>query len=643
MRKRQSILPDRAGTVGSARVNQNFTARNRRGGLLAPSGGVPLLEVPEETNDGPEGGTLEFAPNRLNPQKRGHARVPSAMSMAPRAVSRGGPEMSDLAPDLNDAALENELKLDRALLNTSFDARSHIALRLADASPEEIAAYADSLKSQVAELSQREQAAMQRNHQTMLQAAREITALPSKVAQLRKQAVDLANISNALREDIEAQQAIMTRSQSQGTLDTPAGHAPGAVSGSVGALNGGSVSRRNRNSMLMLNNAWAEDLVALFRRVEGAQRFLPSIPGRHVLLESQGWSELNSVTWQSVKPMVLFLLNDHLLAATQKRLRSSADSAGQRLLVVDRCWSLSDISIRNLNADSDAAAATAVADGRQGRVVAQAIQVRNSANGEVVTLRAASSSAADSFTAEYERARVALAGMGGHAHRHSRQASMGDRVRQGSVAGTSHAAVEVQRESAKVVAQIDIELSHRRYASAVKLIQTYSDSETVAEAVEIRRKALVKLLMERAKMRQTDKLQQAEVIKLLGQLGLDVEARTTYLAGRAEHIREAADKVHFHGDIVNYVSQIAIVYFQLILATVEVYRKAYPEKTYSSIIVEWTKKQVDAYVEIFNRQLHRIGNQTRIYQQCVEITRTESAQLQDLGLDMDFLLSYVWS
>ena len=598
LRKRQSILggQNRLGP-GSARVNQSFSARNK---------GSTLLEVPEEPG--------ALAPPRQdagNLQSRGgksHARVPSGMAIIPpRSASRAH------APAAQSSAGGEEmgLNLDPSLLEENFDAKSHIARLLSDASPEQIAEYAEKLKSQSAELTRREQAATRQNYQTMLQAAREISLLPGEVARLRKHVGDLSRLSTALREDAETQ--TMTRSQSQGTLDS--------------AVN----NKRNRNSVLTLNSAWAEDLLVLFRRVEGAQKYLPAIPGRHVVLESQGWYELNSVTWQPVQPVTLFLLNDHLLAATQKRLRAT-DTNSQRPLIVDRCWPLRDLKIVSLERNAGSG------DSRADSPLA--IQIHD-LSGEVATLRAASAKLIATFMNDYERTRLALLSTNAKpANGHKRESSVGldmERQRQGSIV-----VVEQQREGQIIIATIDIDISNRRYAKAVERCEAYKNHELVSSAVQERRDQLVSLLLELVGSDHVEKANQVENIKLLSTLGKAVEARSMFLEGRAAHIKNCASKVGFH-DVVNYVSQIAIIYFQLILSTVDIYRQAFPEKKDASVIVEWCKTQVDEYVEIFNRQLYRIGNQTRIYKECVEISRMESQQLQRIGLDMDFMLSYAWA
>lgn len=55
----------------------------------------------------------------------------------------------------------------------------------------------------------------------------------------------------------------------------------------------------NRSSVANLEAMWSTHLQELWRRVEGSQKFLPAIPGRHVVHESGRWVELNTATWKS--------------------------------------------------------------------------------------------------------------------------------------------------------------------------------------------------------------------------------------------------------------------------------------------------------------------------------------------------------
>jgi hypothetical protein len=120
-----------------------------------------------------------------------------------------------------------------------------------------------------------------------------------------------------------------------------------------------SASRRhaNRSSVADLTALHMSHLQALWKAVEGAQKFLPSVPGRHIVLESKHWIELNAATWKPRRIVHMVLLNDHLLIATVKKKRVDNNTSGSQRSphtknVADKCWGLSEIEMVDLSTDA---------------------------------------------------------------------------------------------------------------------------------------------------------------------------------------------------------------------------------------------------------------------------------------------------
>lgn len=99
--------------------------------------------------------------------------------------------------------------------------------------------------------------------------------------------------------------------------------------------------KKDRLSVLVLQKMWATELQLLYKHVDGAQKFIQAIPGRHVLAESGRWHEINVGTWKPSNPIHLFLLNDLVLVATRK-LPQEGNS--KRLQAV-HCWPLHTVEI----------------------------------------------------------------------------------------------------------------------------------------------------------------------------------------------------------------------------------------------------------------------------------------------------------
>ena len=112
----------------------------------------------------------------------------------------------------------------------------------------------------------------------------------------------------------------------------------------------------NRSSVANLEAMWNTQLHQLWKTVEGSQKYLPAIPGRHVVIEQSQWVELDAATWKTRKRVHIVLLNDHLMVATEKKKRAdpSTMSNGEpeqkpaTKLVAERCWPLQDIEMLDL-------------------------------------------------------------------------------------------------------------------------------------------------------------------------------------------------------------------------------------------------------------------------------------------------------
>lgn len=136
----------------------------------------------------------------------------------------------------------------------------------------------------------------------------------------------------------------------------------------------------NRSSVANLEAMWSAQIQTLWKNVEGAQKFLPAIPGRHIVHELGNWVELDAATWKARRPAHMFLLNDQLMVATRKRKRTDPNAtvnggAPQKAptkLVAERCWALQDIDLIDIGSNSHGSNGL----GRERRDIANAITIR---------------------------------------------------------------------------------------------------------------------------------------------------------------------------------------------------------------------------------------------------------------------------
>ena len=112
----------------------------------------------------------------------------------------------------------------------------------------------------------------------------------------------------------------------------------------------------NRSSVANLEAMWNAQLHTLWKNVEGSQKFLPAIPGRHVVTEQSYWLELDAATWKARRHAHIFLLNDHLMVATRRKKRvdpnamtnGDAKQHNTTRIIADKCWPLQDIDMIDL-------------------------------------------------------------------------------------------------------------------------------------------------------------------------------------------------------------------------------------------------------------------------------------------------------
>lgn len=110
--------------------------------------------------------------------------------------------------------------------------------------------------------------------------------------------------------------------------------------------------RTQRNSIHDLQQMYKTQLTNLWHTVEGSQKYLPIVPGRHLVHETHHFVELNAATYKAKQSVSLFLLNDLLLIAGRRRIKTAPSTTlgedkdrDRGKMVAERCWVLSDLVV----------------------------------------------------------------------------------------------------------------------------------------------------------------------------------------------------------------------------------------------------------------------------------------------------------
>lgn len=199
--------------------------------------------------------------------------------------------------------------------------------------------------------------------------------LQQNVYQNRTQFIKISKEADKLKDEMRTLRGLMAElaaSLSQSTVSSSAPEPRIAQDDGVSRAR----KQTNRSSIANLEAMWTVQLHALWKSVEGSQKFLPAIPGRHVIFESGSWVELDAATWKVRRQAHIFLLNDHLLVATKKKNRTDPNSVvssneAQKApteLLADKCWPLQDIDIIDITSSSTVS---------EKKVMSNAISVRH--------------------------------------------------------------------------------------------------------------------------------------------------------------------------------------------------------------------------------------------------------------------------
>ena len=101
--------------------------------------------------------------------------------------------------------------------------------------------------------------------------------------------------------------------------------------------------RRNvRSSIADLRVLYANQMQNLHAQIEGSSKFVPTTPGRHVILEMDGIASLNSATFKVDHSVRFVLLDDAVLVARRKKRRNQSES---EKLMAERCWPLTEMLV----------------------------------------------------------------------------------------------------------------------------------------------------------------------------------------------------------------------------------------------------------------------------------------------------------
>jgi hypothetical protein len=593
--------------------------------------------------------------------------LPNIPAQYARERSRGGsksPTKSARSPSRGPAPL----KVDpRALADPKLQAEKYVQNLLADASEGDIQAYQNELQN----LKAHTNADLQHN-----------------VYQNRTQFIRISKEAEKLKSEMRTLRTLM--SELTGTL----GHATSAGGADLSASNAMSLAdrkRANRSSVANLEAMWSTHLQTLWKRVEGSQKYLPALPGRHIIMESQRWVELNAATWKPRRRVVLVLLNDHLLIASEKKRHDMVAGQGansnpknnrqsvynpqsQTMLVADRCWNLQDVSLADLSGSQ----AQAVGRQKENEAVRNAINIRagnesftyatsDSAEkaGMLVAFRKAQEDLRKQTAIEHgerERAVDELAMLTGKDPRSLKKAAAaalertnnndpkaGGLNRSNSILVDAEGRQQSIRSVESQIDGLDIDIALQRFEEAVGKIEKLRKLGREIRGYPVAQEIILSKVNERASRLASSVARQLsqtsggaertkENVHWLLRLGFEDLARSRYLDARTETLRLRTRQLPFRGTLPPYLHALAFVTFNMLVHTFRIFSASFPS-TSGSAAVKWAKERVDEFNGALQRHLSSVEWGSDLWEDCVSVVREQSLVLSDVGVDFKGLVA----
>ncbi|KAF2838966.1 hypothetical protein M501DRAFT_935411 [Patellaria atrata CBS 101060] len=433
----------------------------------------------------------------------------------------------------------------------------------------------------------------------------------------------------------------------------------------------------NRSSVANLEALWNTHLQELWRRVEGSQKFLPAVPGRHVIYESKKWVQLDAATWKAQRRIIPVLLNDHLLIATEKKRAElpsqnprdvkQRQNQGSSHLVAQRCWPLQDVRLADLSTrsgiggrDDDKHNVSDAINIRVGTESFTYCATGSSSGTDKAAFLSAFHKAVDDLrkTTEVERggqkeftSSSSIYNKDFSALRKSTSLSdISDNP--SATKNSTFIDVDGKQQSIRGVEsqmdELDIDIALQQFEDAVVKVEKLKRlakhirnnilaQEIVTHKVNERAAKLAGLIARRLQNTHNWATSTKRHVEWLVRLGFEDRAREVYLSARTETVQKRSRQCVFEGDLHAYIFEISFIYFTIIKNTVDVYSKCFPP-VMTSASVKWAKEQVDEFNAILSRQLSSVRSGSDTWRDCMERAIAHASMLSDVGLDFKGLI-----
>ncbi|RDL39861.1 uncharacterized protein BP5553_04201 [Venustampulla echinocandica] len=531
----------------------------------------------------------------------------------------------------------------RALRDPNLRAEKYIAGLLGNASEQDIEEYQQALKKM-------------RNRTSI--------DLQQNVYQNRTQFIKISKEAERLKGEMRALKNLMSELKSN-TTALRAASSQGSAETEFDAGFPSTLSKRDKRSSVADRTAmWNSQLQALWKAVEGSQKFLPALPGRHVVQNAGDWIELDSATWKARRSMHIFLLNDHLLVASRKKRKIEGNNVDPRQasskLVADRCWPILDIEMVDLAGTTESSnSRNKVADAITIRGVGQESFTYRTEKPDgtdkaslMMNFRKAVEELRKGLRSEMESSNKAKETINYFASRDPSLLKKAELFE--TLSDIKDMLIEVDGNQQNLrwvesqVDELDIDIALQRFDAAVQRVERLNalakslKSNTVAQdfisfKADERATKLAGLITRELVDTHNELKKTKRNVNWLARLGFEDRAREAYLEARSNIIQKRSRQCIFEGNLLQYIWELSFVYFTIIRNTVSIFQTCFPPLLMSAC-VKWAKEQVDAFNTTLSRQLSSTNRDGAVWKECMNQAMEHAKMLTEVGLDFKSLI-----
>ncbi|OWB55948.1 hypothetical protein B5S28_g1837 [[Candida] boidinii] len=449
-----------------------------------------------------------------------------------------------------------------------------------------------------------------------------------------------------------------------------------------GSANGKKSSRANRNSVLRLEKKWATNLNKLFKDVEGAQKFISAIPGRHVVAESKRWGELNAVTWKPIRPAHLIILNDHVLIATRKK----SGSGEKKRTVATQCWPIREVQLTAVKQESNGYVISLKINGLSFLYQTDKIEDFNIIQEGFRTAKDEANNLLENEKLKQKELQNSLSRLSATQERltrnseilHDLTSKMHNRSR--SLDAKEKKLTDVLNSLDADIMNLEIHIGHHKYEECVGYIKNLNEtidelmkSQSISQndgnfngsnslatgGVTNNTDSSTKILIQVKKMKiqslsdalvhsltqeihnpRTPDHSIIEIMELFKVLEFEDKGRAIFLDSKYHQILSLIREIKFDGNISSYIIQLSTITFALLKSTAILYLQCFKNTKDKIHLVTWINERVSEHMVQVDRQFTNIDRKSEMFISSTKIIRSQAAKLKEIGINVDFLLEF---